>query len=146
MKYQVGFLGTGGGGSTSLSYTHSWGVGGEESKQITLGSTSGVSVTLQPGQSVLSELSASRGEMKIRVVYRAHLIGRTAVNYNPKFNGHHFYALPIDSVMSSGGISNSVRKTEDISVGYFSNGKIEVKDLVSQELVHCIGTDETFHA
>ena len=106
--YEVGFLGTGGGGETGLSYGQSWGKGDEESKSVTLGSSSGVSIELDPGQGVVAELSASRGMMKVRVRYKAHLIGSTAVNYNPTFKGHHFFALDIGRVMSAAGNSNSV--------------------------------------
>ena len=72
ISYEVRFLGTGGGGETSFSYSRSWGEGGEESKSVTLGSSSSVSTTLDPGQSVIAELSASRGVMKVRVRYKAY--------------------------------------------------------------------------
>ena len=44
IKYEVGFLGTGGGGETDLSYSQSWGEGGERSKTVTIESSAGVSV------------------------------------------------------------------------------------------------------
>lgn len=133
-SYSVKFLGEGAEGETSLSYSQSWGVGGQESKSITVGSTSGVSVELEPGESVLAELSASRGVMKVRIRYNAYLIGSTAINYNPTYKGHHFYSLGIGGVMSKGGISNSVMSTEDIEIGYYSNSKIELKDKVTKAL------------
>lgn len=128
MKYQVGFLGTGGGGETSLQYEESWGEGETKSKSITLGQQSGVAVTLDPGQTVEVELTSSRGVMKVRVYYKAYLTGVTAVNYNPTYKGHHFWALDIGAVMSAGGISNSIQSTEDIDIGYFGSGNIIVKD------------------
>lgn len=133
-SYSVKFFGEGAEGETSLSYSQSWGVGGQESKSITVGSTSGVSVELEPGESVLAELSASRGVMKVRIRYNAYLIGSTAINYNPTYKGHHFYSLGIGGVMSKGGISNSVMSTEDIEIGYYSNSKIELKDKVTKAL------------
>ncbi|UCS92145.1 follicular epithelium yolk protein subunit [Echinicola marina] len=135
ITYGVEFLGTGVKGETSLSYSQSWGTGGQESKSITVGSTSGVSVQLDPGESVLAELSASRGVMKVRIRYNAYLIGSTAINYNPTYKGHHFFSLGIGGVMSSGGISNSIQSTEDIEIGYYSNSKIELKDKVSGKLM-----------
>lgn len=133
-SYSVKFLGEGAEGETSLSYSQSWGVGGQESKSITVGSTSGVSVALEPGESVLAELSASRGVMKVRIRYNAYLIGSTAINYNPTYKGHHFYSLGIGGVMAKGGIANSVVSTEDIEIGYYSNSKIELKDKVTKAL------------
>ncbi|WP_200977821.1 follicular epithelium yolk protein subunit [Echinicola sp. 20G] len=135
ISYGVEFLGSGVKGETSLSYSQSWGIGGQESKSITVGSTSGVSVTLDPGESVLAELSASRGVMKVRIRYNAYLIGNTAINYNPTYKGHHFWSLGIGGVMSSGGVKNSVQSTEDIDIGYYSNSKIELKDKTSGKLV-----------
>jgi len=132
--YGVKFLGAGGEGETSLSYSQSWGIGGQESKTITVGSTSGVSVELDSGESVIAELSASRGVLKIRLVYKAYLIGSSAVNYNPAYNSHHFWGLDIGRIMSSGGISNSIKSTEDIEIDYYSNSKIELKDKVSGNL------------
>ncbi len=138
ITYSISFLGTGGGGETSLSYSQSWGSGGQESKTITVGSSSGVSVRLDPGESVVSELSASRGVMRVRVRYNAYLSdtypGGTAVNYDPRYKGHHFWCLDIGSVMSAGDIANSVQTTEDIEIGYYSNSKIELKDKMTGTL------------
>ena len=127
--YNVSFLGAGGGGETSMTYSHQWGQGGSESKSITVGSTSGVSVELEPGESIEAQLTASRGVMKVRITYQARLTGCTAVNYNPTFKDHHFWALDIGAVMQAGGLNNSLLFTEDIEVGYFSNAKIELRDL-----------------
>ena len=59
-SYDVSFLGAGGGGETTLSYSHTWGQGGSESQSITVGTDAGVSVELQPGERVSSQLTASR--------------------------------------------------------------------------------------
>lgn len=133
-SYGVKFLGAGAEGETSLSYSQSWGIGGQESKSITVGSTSGVSVELDPGEAVIADLSASRGVMKVRIRYNAYLIGSTSVNYNPTFKGHHFFSLGIGGVMSAGGTANSIKSTEDIEIGYYSNSKIELKDKASGNL------------
>jgi hypothetical protein len=128
ITYNVGFLGTGGGGETSMSYSRQWGEGGSQSKSITVGSSSGVSVELDPGESIEAQLTASRGVMKVRITYKAYLTGSTAINYNPTFKDHHFWALDIGGVMGAAGINNSVQFTEDIEVGYFSNAKIALVD------------------
>ena len=83
IKYSVSFLGTGGGGESSLTYSHSWGKGGSETTTSTVGSSSGLAVTLGPRESLIAELTASRGVMKVRVRYNARLTGGTAINYNP---------------------------------------------------------------
>jgi hypothetical protein len=127
-KYDVSFLGTGGGGETSLKYTHSWSDTKTESTSVTVGQTSGVSVDLQPGQSVLAVLSASRGTMKVQITYRAYLTGGTAVNYGNKYNGHHFWYYDIGSIMAGNNISNSITVSEVITIGYYANASIQIKD------------------
>ena len=126
--YKLEFLGTGGGGETSLSYTHTWGESTTESLTVTVGTQSGVSVPLDPGQSVKAQLTASRGVMKVRIVYKAYLLGSTAVNYNPTFKDHHFFCLDIGQVMAAGNIVNLQTFTEDIEIGFYSNSKIELID------------------
>ncbi len=130
-EYGVSFLGTGAKGETSMSYSQSWGIGGQKSKNITVGSTSGVSVQLKPCQSIAAELSASRGVMKVRLKYKGYLIGNTAVNYNPRHKGHHFWSLGINNVMRTAGIPTSIYSTEDIEIGYYSNSTVKLKDKLS---------------
>jgi hypothetical protein len=132
--YKVEFLGTGGGGETSLSYAHSWGETTGESTTITVGTQSGVSVPLDPGQAVQAQLTASRGTMKVRIVYKAYVTGSTAINYNPTFKDHHFWGLDIGSVMGSAGIQNLMTFTEDIEIGFFTNSKIVLNDPSGQPL------------
>ncbi len=128
VSYEVGFLGSGGGGETSFSYSREWGEGGSKSTSVTVGSETGVSVDLDPGESIEAVLSASRGKMKVRIVYEAYLTGQTAINYNPRYKGHHFWALPINSVMSSGGLSTTMQFTEDIELDFYSDASIEIRD------------------
>lgn len=124
INYGISFLGSGGGGSTSMSYSYAWGQGGSQSQNVTLGSSQGISVELQPGQAVKAELTASRGTMQVRIVYEAYLTGSTAINYNPTFKDHHFWGLDLPSVMAAAGISNSVKFTEDIEIGFYANSQI----------------------
>jgi hypothetical protein len=146
-KYEIGFLGTGGGGETSMSYNHTWGESKTESKTVTVGSTSGVVVRLEPGQAVVARLSATRGFLDVRITYRASLSGYTAVNYDPRHQGHHFWALGINSVMPAGGLPNTKTITEDMRIGYYSNSEIELVDpqsgrvLARQSLDARVGDD-----
>jgi hypothetical protein len=136
IKYELGFLGTGGGGETTLSYSRGWGVGGSNSTSITVGSTSGAEVPVVPNWGVQSLISASRGTMKVRITYEAHLEGCTVVNYNPAHQGHHFWCLGIEGVMQAGGITNSIEFTETIEVGFFANDNIVVKPYIGPAWSH----------
>ncbi|MHB8266477.1 MAG: hypothetical protein ACYDC7_11240 [Acidithiobacillus ferrivorans] len=129
-------------GETSFSYEQSWGIGGQQSQSFTVGSSSGVTVNLDPGEAVLVQLTASQGVMRVRIDYLAYLIGGNAVNYDPIYgppgnpdDKHHFWCLPINDVMSAGKIENSMWSTEDIEVGYYSNAKIVLLDKKTKALI-----------
>ncbi|HEX8614128.1 MAG TPA: hypothetical protein VF800_22860 [Telluria sp.] len=129
ISYDVSFLGTGGGGSTSFDYSYSWGQGGSESKSMTVGSSQGVNVNLDPGQRVQARLTASRGVMQVRITYLASIAGTVAINYSDPYNGHHFWGLDLSGVMQAGGLATTHVVTEDIEIGYYSNAAIELVDL-----------------
>lgn len=115
-------------GETTLNYQHTWGHSGSETKTTTVGSTEGLTVELDPGESVVAHLSASKGTMKVRITYDASLTGDVAVNYNPTYKGHHFWGLGINGVMQAHGLPSTMSFTEDIEVGYYSNAKVELVD------------------
>lgn len=112
------------GGSTTWSFGMSFGEGGSKSQSISIGSDQGVSVDLDPGEAVEAQLVVSEGELKARIFYDVYLIGSTAINYNPTYKDHHFWALNIADVMQAGGIPNRRQITQDITVGYYSNAKV----------------------
>ncbi|XP_059055353.1 spherulin-2A-like [Achroia grisella] len=116
------------GGALSFTYTSSYGKSVEHSQSVLLGTSSGMNVLLEPGQSVVSQLHATRGSIKIEVEYAASLSGSTAVNYSKKYKGHHFWGLNIRNVMSSCRLSNSKVTTEVIEIGFYANSKIVVND------------------
>lgn len=132
INYGIQFLGSGGGGSTAFSYSQSWAQGGSESQTTTLGSAQAVSVTLQPGQSVVATLTANKGTMTVQVVYEATLSGWTAINYDPTYNGHHFYGLDINGVMGSAGIPQTIQFTDTLTVGYFMDATVQLSDTTGQ--------------
>ncbi|KAL5484306.1 hypothetical protein EMCRGX_G020780 [Ephydatia muelleri] len=135
-KYEVGFLGTGGGGETKFGFSAQFGSGGSQSTAIMVGSSSSVSVVLGPKQAVEAVLTATRSVMKARITYTATLTGLAAVNYNPTFKDHHFWALDIGGVMRAAGLSNSRQITEDIDIGYCSNGKVLLQKPVALKNLH----------
>lgn len=133
--YEIGFLGTGGGGSTTFGFSAQFGRGGENSQTVTLGSSDGVQVELAPNESVVAVLTASRGVLKARITYTASLTGSVAVRYKKKYKGKHFYSLPVADVMKAAGISSSRQITQDIEVGYYSNGIVQLQSSGSTAVV-----------
>jgi hypothetical protein len=69
VSYEMSFLGAGVSGETSFSFSQEFGQGGSQSTSVTLGQSAGLDVNLDPGQSVIAELSVSQGTMIIDVVY-----------------------------------------------------------------------------
>lgn len=132
IKYEIGFLGIGGGGETKVGFEQTWGKSETVSKETTVGMETGVTVELKPGESATVELVASSGKMRVRITYEAYLTGDVAVNYYPKYNGHHFHALPIGEVVSSIG-SQKLQITEDIEIGFYSNAKVTVRNKATME-------------
>ncbi|TLQ47652.1 follicular epithelium yolk protein subunit [Streptomyces marianii] len=141
ISYEIGFLGTGGGGETSMSYTHSWGQSKTESQTVTLGSETGVEVYLEPGQAVKSTLVATRGTMEVKVTYSATVEGRTAMNYNPRHNGHHFWSTGTNTILQAGGLNRSKSFTENLEIGYYSNAEILLEDAKTGELLASLPLD-----
>ena len=130
------------GGEISTSYSYAWGESKTESTTVTVGTQSGLSVELAPGQSIDAILSASRGKIKVRVKYKAHLKGRTAINYNPTYKDHHFWGLSIANVMSSANISNELYFTEDIVVDFYANSHVELRTSEGKTLFRSSSEDE----
>lgn len=128
VEYGVGFLGTGVKGTTTFGFQHTWGQDNTSSKQITVGSETGVTVPVGPHEAAEVELSASSGAMHVRIVYEAYVTGSVAVNYGHPYNGHHFYSLDAGAVVKAAGSSNNVQIVEDIEVGFTSNANVTVKN------------------
>ncbi|SFT67860.1 toxin ETX/toxin MTX2 [Kosakonia arachidis] len=140
----VRFLGIGGTATASISYEQSWGISGERSTSVVLGSASGVEVTLEPGQAVTAELVATRGTMRVEVSYAGSLSGHCVVNYNPRYQGHHFWALPITRVMNNSGINNSIMTTQTLDIGFYSNSSIIIRDKRTHAIVRQFDCDNLF--
>jgi hypothetical protein len=135
ISYEISFLGSGGGGESSFSYTETWEKGGSDSESITLGTSTGVDAELQPGQAVDAELTASRGELTVQIVYQLSLIGDVAVNFSNPWNGHHFWAYDLKSVMAAAGYPTTITSTQEITVGFYSSSSVVLKNPAGQAMM-----------
>lgn len=124
VSYTIGFIE----GETSMAYEHGWGQSGSTSKEVEVGQTGGVELPL-PAHSVrIAELSSYHGSLDVRITYQASLVGVVAVNYNPPYKGHHFWALDINSVMASASLPTTQTITEELDLDYYSNVSIKIVD------------------
>ena len=122
-------------GETAVTLSSDFERGGSNSKTVTVGQSSGVQLDLGPGESVKALLSAAKGTMKVRVIFEAYLSGAAAINYNPTYKEHHFWAPDINGVRQAAGMASTVKIVNDIQVSYFSNGEITLDDLPTRRAV-----------
>jgi len=118
--------------SAGFSLSETWGKGGSSSQTTTVGSSSGLTVNLNPGEEVTAQLIATRGTMKVRVNYIVYLSGNTAINYAKPYQGHHFWAFPIETVLNASNVPSYKIVTEDIQIGYYSDASVIVQDKQGQ--------------
>lgn len=125
-------------GKTEFSYTSNWGESATKSETVRVGTEAGVTISLEPNQTVIAELYATRGSMKIQVDYKASLSGSVAVNYDDVYRGHHFWSLDVNAVMKAGGLKRSVRSSEMILLNYYSDSKVVLKDSQTKFVLYSI--------
>jgi hypothetical protein len=128
IKYEVGFLGTGAGGETSMAFETGHGQGASESRASTITTTNMAIFSIDPGQTVKAELSASKGVLRIRITYVSYLEGDVYYDYADTHEGHHRWAEPIADVMASGGLPNAIESSEIVEIGFYANAKVIVED------------------
>nr|AAM18114.1 yolk protein 1 [Hyphantria cunea] len=126
IEYEINFGVGSAGGSTSMSYTASWGEETSKSRAVTLGSTSTILIEVPPKTMVVASLQATQGTMDIDVKYRSTLDGRVFCNYPDKFNGHYFYGMPARGLLSTIGQSVEVESVERISIGFYTTARLVV--------------------
>ena len=109
---------------SSMTIAESYGVGGQDTLATSISSSLGVTPTVQPNSALYAQLNATLTKLRVRVKYEATLSGCTAVNYNPKHKGHHFYCFDINSVLKAAGKKTKYETTQDIIVDSYANGDV----------------------
>mmetsp|Transcript_5140 Transcript_5140/g.7922 ORF Transcript_5140/g.7922 Transcript_5140/m.7922 type:complete len:82 (+) Transcript_5140:1943-2188(+) len=62
--------------------------------------------------------------MKVQIRYNVTLTGKVAINYNPRYKGHHFWGLNVSGIQNETGKSNHVEIVENLEIGFFSKSAI----------------------
>jgi hypothetical protein len=132
-SYKVEFEGCGKAGESTLLYNHLWGQDASESKKVKLEISREVNVDLDSGESVEAVLTASKGVMKVKILYRAYLEGHIAICYHgKKYKGHWYWALPIIGVMNASDLDICKDFTEEIEISFYSNAQVELRNSKGQ--------------
>ncbi|CAB3232693.1 unnamed protein product [Arctia plantaginis] len=126
ITYEITFAENSVEGSTTMSYTSSWGEDTTKSRSVTLGTTSITMTEVPPGNSVVASLIATQGTVDIEIRYSIDLTGKLFCNYEVSFHGHHFYAMPIHQLHKAADTPLLKYFTEKVSVGFYNSVKLEV--------------------
>lgn len=152
ISYELSFLGSGAGGETSFSFSEQFGQGGSQSNSVTLGQSSGLDVTLQPGQSVVAELTVSQGTMLIDVVYQLSLSGGVFGTFESPYTwpnessyGSHYIWMDgnVNDLFNAANVPSVVTVSETISVGFFTNSTVTLTDSTTGAIIRRLRGGET---
>lgn len=133
-EVSVSFEGLGG-AKSKMGMTTTFGHDKTVSERSTVGTNDEISLTLKPGEAVDVQLTATKGKMTVRVTFECTLYGSVAVNYNPTYRGHHFFALGVNGVMKAGGAPSKKTITQDITIDFVTDTQIVIKDISEKKAV-----------
>lgn len=100
-----------------------------------IGVTTGVSVELDPGESVSLEIVAKRYQTKLRLDYDTKLNGGVAINYATPYQaeghekGHHFYYNGISEVMQGLDLSTRKKLSQDVKATFHTDATAVLKNI-----------------
>ncbi|GBP60573.1 Spherulin-2A [Eumeta japonica] len=135
IRYKFNVLAALGRRSTKFEHKGRLGINDSYSHSVIVSSRPGETVKLQPGQSVTVKLTAIRGWMRTQIDYDARLAGYAICNYADKYKGHQFWGLWLPTIMKSAGISNSLKSTQVLNVGFYSDAKVIVEDIKTEKII-----------
>lgn len=149
ISYELSFMGAGAEGETSFSVSQEFGEGGSQSNSVTLGQSTGLSVFLEPGESVVAELTGSQGTMIIDVVYQVTLTGGLFGTFDspyawpnppPNCGGSHYIWMlgDVNSMLYGAGASQVATVNETISVGFFTNSTVTLTNPTTGKVVRSV--------
>nr|XP_026501755.1 spherulin-2A-like [Vanessa tameamea] len=92
-------------------------------------------ITLKPKQDVVAELYATATHTMVRVDYETRLTGKVALNFDNKYEGHRFWSVDINMLLTAGELKKVVHSSEIIEVVHFSEPKVSVKDATTGHVI-----------
>jgi len=105
---------------TSIGYDQEWQKGGSHAQTISIGSSVAIEVDLDPGQTIRVTNWGEIGVAHVKITYAASLSGLVFANYSNKHNGHHFWGVNVNSVLSTLGVANRIEIVQNMNMtSYF---------------------------
>lgn len=105
---------------TSIGYGQEWQKGGSHAQTISIGSSVAIEVDIDPGQTIRVTNWGEIGLAQVKIIYAASLSGLVLANYSNKHNGHHFWGVSVDSVLSTLKVANRIEVVQNMNMtSYF---------------------------
>lgn len=115
------------GADTSVSFSQAWQQGGSQSQTISIGSSVSIFYELDPGETIVVTNWGDIGTATVKITYRANLSGLVFANYSSRYRDHHFWGLPINSVLNTLGRPNWITIEQDLHLKSYLYSKTIVK-------------------
>lgn len=114
--------------SAPFSSTGTWGETVTATQDVVLGQATNVPVTLAPGQTATTTLTANANTVQAVANWAVTVDGVVAAYYADPFKDHYFWALPLSSGMAAAGLSPNQVISEHLMAQFFTGAVITVRD------------------
>ncbi|WP_143275416.1 hypothetical protein [Bradyrhizobium canariense] len=125
----------------SIEWRNTWGSEETVTESVTVATGAGVSMILDPGECAVIDATFKSTEGIVRVEYESSLSGNVAMNYHPRYRGHHFFTSPTAAVMSRNDIANRHITTQTFGTKLHKEVILEVKDDETSETLRSFRSD-----
>jgi len=119
-----------------VEFAKNWGVGYEESRQVTVGCPD-VWVGMKEKETVESTLLAFEGTMVVKITYRATIKGGFVVVYGDQ-SKNEYWCLPIDTVLNDCRLDGVKEVHEIVHVSYFSDWRLQLRDPLNDKVTRTV--------
>lgn len=114
--------------SAPFSLTGTWGKTATSTQDVALGRAANVPVTLAPGQTATTTLTANTNTVQAVSHWNVTVDGVVAAYYADRFKDHYFWAFPLPTGMETAGLSPKQMISEHLMAQFFTGAVITVRD------------------
>lgn len=108
----------------------------EKLEPVTVGDV--MEVTLEPKQTLDAELHVTAEHMMVRVDFEAKLAGTVALNFDNTYEGHRFWSVDINTLLTAGGMKKVMHSSEFINIVQFRDAKVLVKEATTGKVINSV--------
>ncbi|XP_063366361.1 spherulin-2A-like, partial [Cydia amplana] len=105
----------------------------------------GFNLLMPPSQTAEFILNATKINMDVLIDYESSLIGDVAANYNPRHEGHHFWAYDVKAIVESVSKMSAIQKGTDLlNIEFFTDAFGYVIDQDTGKIIKKVSADYIF--